>query len=99
LLHLEGKGKSENTLSAVRKNLTILAKKADLDNPQEIELAIARYKKVNGQPASNAYKAKLCDCYQHYCKFNKAIWEKPIYHPEEKAIQPPTDEQCQILIA
>jgi len=99
LLHLEGKGKSENTLFAVKKNLTILSKRTNLDNATETELAIARYKKVNGQPASNAYKAKLCDCYQHFCKFNKVIWEKPIYHPEEKAIQPPTMEQCKMLIA
>ena len=51
-----------------------------------------------GKPASNTYKAKLCEAYQHYCKFNRIIWEKPINRPEEKGIQPPTDEQCKILI-
>jgi integrase len=98
LLHLEGKGKSENTQIATRKNLKLIAQRAILDNPEEVELAIARYKCINGKPASNAYKAKLCDAYQHYCKFNRVIWEKPIYRPEEKGIQPPTDEQCKILI-
>jgi hypothetical protein len=98
LLHLEGKGKSENTQIAARKNLKLLAKRANLNNPQEVELAIARYKCTDNRPASNAYKAKLCDAYQHYCKFNKLVWEKPIYRPEEKGIQPPTDEQCKILI-
>jgi len=98
LVHLEGKGKSENTQIATRKNLKLIAQRANLGNPEEVELAIARYKCINGKPASNAYKAKLCDAYQHYCKFNRVIWEKPIYRPDEKGIQPPTDEQCKILI-
>jgi integrase len=98
LLYLEGKGKSENTRIATEKNLKLISQRANLDNPQEVELAIARYKCTNGQLASNAYKAKLCDAYQHYCKFNKVVWEKPIYKPDEKGIQPPTDEQCKILI-
>jgi integrase len=98
LIHLEGKGKSENTRIATEKNLKLISQRANLDNPEEIELAIARYKCVNGKPASNAYKAKLCDAYQHYCKFNRVIWEKPIYRPDEKGIQPPTDEQCKILV-
>jgi integrase len=98
LIYLEGKGKSENTRIATEKNLKLISQRANLDNPEEVELAIARYKCVNGKPASNAYKAKLCDAYQHYCKFNKVIWEKPVYRPEEKGIQPPSDEQCKILI-
>ena len=98
ILHLEGKGKSENTRIATEKNLKLISQRANLDNPEEVELAIARYKCVSGRPASNAYKAKLCDAYQHYCKFDRVIWEKPIYRPEEKGIQPPTDDQCKILI-
>jgi integrase len=98
LIHLEGKGKSENTRIATEKNLKLISQRANLDNPEEVELAIARYKCVNDKSASNAYKAKLCDAYQHYCKFSKIIWEKPIYRPDEKGIQPPTDEQCKILI-
>jgi integrase len=62
-------------------------------------LAIARYKKKNGRPATNNYKSKLCDCYATYCKLNKMFWEKPIYTPEPIAIQPPTAEQCSMLIA
>jgi hypothetical protein len=44
LLHLEGKGKSENTRIATCKNLKLLAQRANLENPRETELAIARYK-------------------------------------------------------
>ncbi len=65
LIYLEGKGKSENTRIAAEKNLKLISQRADLDNPKEVELAIASYKCANSQPASNAYKAKLCDAYQH----------------------------------
>jgi len=99
LLHLEGKGRSKNTLIAIAKALKALAIRADLNNPQTVELAIARYQKQNKQPASNNYKSKLCDSYQHYCKLHKIEWEKPIYTPEETGIQPPTNEKIQMLIA
>jgi hypothetical protein len=99
LLHLEGKGRSKNTLTAIAKALKALAIRADLDNPQTVELAIARYQKQDKQPASNNYKCKLCDAYQHYCKLYKIEWEKPIYTPEETGIQPPTNEKIQMLIA
>jgi hypothetical protein len=75
LLALERKGKTENTIIAVRKNLIALGKRADLDKPDDVVLAIARYKKVNGQPASNNYKSKMTDRYQHYCKFKRAVLE------------------------
>jgi hypothetical protein len=70
---LEGKGKSENTQIATEKNLKLISQQANLDNPEEVESAIARYKCIIGKPASNAYKTKLGDAYQHYCKFNRAI--------------------------
>jgi hypothetical protein len=99
LLHLEGKGKAKNTVRAVRNNLRFLAMKVDLRDQQAVELTIARAKKKNGQPITNNYKSKLCDCYQHYCKFLKILWEKPIYTPDERGIQPPTDEQVRMLIS
>jgi hypothetical protein len=99
LLHLEGKGRSKYTIEAVAKNLKLLAQRADLNNPTEVELAIARYRKKNGQPASNNYKSKLCDHYNWFCKTYGIQWEKPIYTSEERSIQPPSDEKCSMLIA
>lgn len=99
LIHLEGKGRSANTRDGILRHLKQLIKRANLDNPQEVELAIARYKKQDGKPASNTYKIKLCDCYAYYCKFYKIDWERPEYTPEPRSIQPPTDEKCQMLIA
>lgn len=99
LLHLEGKGKSPRTIEGTKKALTLLAKRADLQNTQEVELAIARYKDKDGHNVSNHWKAKLCTAYQHYCKFYKIEWEKAVYTPEERGIQPPTNEKIQMLIA
>ena len=78
----------------------------DLKNPETVELAIAeskiidwKTKKPTNRKTSNSHKAKMCTAYNHYCKFFKINWEKPIYTPEESSIQPPTAEQASILIA
>jgi hypothetical protein len=86
LLHLEGKGRKPATLEAIMKGLKALAVRADLRNTVSVELAIARYIKQNGRPITNNYKSKLCDCYQHYCKFYKIDWEKPRTLYREKAM-------------
>jgi len=99
LLHLEGKGRSENTRIAYEKNLKALAKRADLKDTKAVELVIARYTKKNGRPITNNYKSKLCDHYATYCKFYKIEWEKPIYTPEPTTIQPPTQERISMLIS
>ena len=99
LLHLEGKGRSRNTLTAYEKNLKALAKRTDLKNTQAVELAIARYKKKDGRPITNNYKSKLCDHYATYCKFYKVEWEKPVYTPEPITIQPPSQEKILMLIS
>ena len=104
--YLEGKGKQPNTIDSFRRHINVLAKHANLENPQEVELAIARWKlidqktkKLTNTPASNTYKAKLCYTYQHYVKFYKLTWELPKYIEEQRSIQPPSDEKCQMLIA
>jgi integrase len=100
LLHLEAKGRSPNTIRAYEQNLKALAQRADLQNPKEVELAIARYKrKKSNQTITNNYKSKLCDHYATYCKFYKIEWEKPIYTPEPQSIQPPAQETIQMLVA
>lgn len=91
-LHLECKGKSPNTLDGFERHIKQLAQRANLDIPQDVELAIARYKlldrktwKPSNQPASNTYKQKLCDHYHHYCKFYKIDWEMPKYQKTKEA--------------
>ena len=103
---LEGKGRQPSTVDSFRRHIAVLARNANLDNPKEVELVIARLKKTDPStkkqtniPISNTYKAKLCFTYQHYTKFYKIFWEVPHYIEEERGIQPPSDEKCQMLIA
>jgi hypothetical protein len=104
LLYCECKGRARNTLIAHQKNLLALAQRANLEDQQNVELAIARFKlkdpisrEFTDKSATNNYKSKLCDTYAVYCKFNKIYWEKPIYTPEDKAINVPTTEKCKML--
>jgi hypothetical protein len=91
VLYLEGKGRGKSTQTAYTKNLYYLAQRAfDLDDTTNVELAIARFVKKDGHPATNNYKEKLCDCYATYCKFFKIEGEKPIYTPEPSSISPVT---------
>src|SRR5665647_1011263 len=53
VLYLEGKGRSKSTQIAYEKNLYYLAQRADLNNTEEVDLAIARYVKKDGHPATN----------------------------------------------
>lgn len=99
LLHLEGKGRRPNTLTAYEKDLKALAQRTNLNDTKAVELTIARYKKKNGRPITNNYKSKLCDHYATYCKFYKVEWEKPIYTPEPTTIQPPSQEKILMLIS
>jgi integrase len=96
---MERKGIEPTTIRTCEHVLKALAKKTDLNNPLETELTIARYRKLNKQPASNGYKKKICDCYNYYCQHFKINWTKPSYNQEERSIQPPTNEKCLMLIA
>jgi integrase len=105
-IYLEGKGRQPSTIDSFRRHIAVLARNANLDNPQEVELAIARLKKTDPStkrltkiPVSNTYKAKLCFTYQNYTRFYKLFWEVPHYIEEERSIQPPSDEKCQMLVA
>ena len=80
LPHLEGKGRSKNTLIAYAKALKALTIRADLQDTKAVELAIARYQKQNRRPVTNNYKSKLCDCYNTFRKFYEIQWERPTSH-------------------
>jgi hypothetical protein len=46
-IFLEGKGKQPSTIDSFRRHIAVLARNTNLDNPQEVELAIARLKKTD----------------------------------------------------
>ena len=81
LLNLEGKGKAPNTIRAYEQNLKALSQRADLQNPKEVELAIARYKrKKSNHPITNNYRTKLCHCYAQ--KMSKLGFFRFLNNPE-----------------
>jgi site-specific recombinase XerD len=106
---MERKGRSKNTLLGIEKHLKQIAMRADLDNVLEVETAIAKYtcidphtRKPTKRPASNCYKDKLVHVYSSYLKVHKMNWadnERPVYKPEERSIQPPSKEKCEMLIS
>lgn len=104
---MEKKGRTPRTQKTIGKRLLVLARRVDLDNPDETNLVIARYKitdpstkKQSNTPASNAYKSMLVDAYSKYVEYNKIQnWERPHYTIQPKGIQPPTEERIKLLIA
>ncbi|XHH08670.1 MAG: tyrosine-type recombinase/integrase [Candidatus Bathyarchaeia archaeon] len=104
--YMEGKGRQRRTVECFRKHIERLARIANIDNPQEVELAIARLRlidpytrKQTNKPASNCYKQKMCYTYVNYTKFYKIDWELPEYTVEQRSIQPPSNEKVAMLIA
>jgi hypothetical protein len=43
-VYLEGKGQQPSSIDSFRRHIAVLARNANLDNPKEVELAIARLK-------------------------------------------------------
>jgi len=107
--YMQRKGRTKNTLQGIEKHLKQVANRANLDNPQEVECAIAKYtlidpktRKPTNKPASNCYKDKLVHVYANYLKVHKLQWtdnERPIYTVEPRSIQPPSEEKCDMLIS
>jgi hypothetical protein len=71
VLYLEGKGRSKSTQVGYEKNLCYLAQRADLNNTEEVDLAIARYVKKDGRPDSNNYKENYVTAMQDSANFTK----------------------------
>jgi integrase len=106
--YMQRKGRTPNTLYGIEKHLKQIANRANIDNPLEVEMAIAKYtcidpvtRKPTKKPASNCYKDKLVHVYSTYLKVHKLQWtndERPVYTVEPRSIQPPTKEQCEMII-
>jgi site-specific recombinase XerD len=107
LENLEALGKEQTTRKTYKKLLLRLASKTDLNEPNQVNLAIARFKKFNPQTGkdtnkdvTNAYKDRLISAYKTYVEYyNIQNWKQPYYTPEDKGIQPPNDEKVKFLIA
>jgi len=93
LIQLKNDGQAETTIETVSKRLKVISKQADLTNPEAVKQFIANH------TCSNTYKMLLAKTYAKYCTFNQIQWNPPRYKPDERAIQVPTKEKLEMLIA
>ena len=87
------KGKSENTIIPDLRNLTMLSKKCNLTDIEQVKTTIALMN------VKNSTKLKLCYQYGAYLKFKELKWEQPKYKAEDTLPFIPTESEIDILIA
>ncbi len=90
--HLKKMGRSDSTIKTYMDYLEILAKDANLMNPEEIKSLLAN--KNNDRNT----KRLICYAYDSFLKFLRIPWEKPQYKQEHKRAFIPTDEELQLAI-
>jgi len=90
--HLKKMGRSDSTIKTYLDYLEILAKDADLLNPEEIKLAIAN------KLESRNTKCLVCYAYDSFLKFSGITWEKPQYKQEHKRAFIPTEDELKLAI-
>jgi integrase len=90
---LKKNGRAEWTLLGIAKRLRMIAKDANIDEPEKVKEYIASKK------TSNTYKEGLVQAYDHYVRTNGLTWQKPIFVREENSIKVPTTENIEKLIA
>jgi len=91
---MKNQNRSDYTIKATDKALTLISKHADLNEPEQVKQFIA-----NKQNVSDGYKKNLCIAYNKYCTHYKIEWEMPLYKPEAKIRRIPTTENIEKLIA
>jgi integrase len=90
---MKNEGKAQTTIDTISKNLKIIAKNADLNNPDAVTNFIANHQ------CSNTFKHLLTVAYSKYAAFHVIQWQPPHFRPEEHAIKVPTKEKIQMIIA
>jgi len=93
LVRLKNNNKSDYTIRFIDKSLRLIAKHAELNNPEAVKQFIAN------RPVSDGYKKNLCFAYEQYCEYYKIHWKKPLYKADAKSIRIPTNEKLEKLIA
>jgi len=99
LIALKSNGKSDGTIKTVSYKLRQIARKCDLNNPNEVKLFIANAtNQKTRQPLNNATKHKFTVAYDHYCKIIGIQWTKPKYKVVETTPLIPTTENVNAII-
>jgi integrase len=92
-LKLRQLGYSEAYLETMIRALVEISKNADLDNPNEVSLYIAK------KNVKESFKANLCDFYKHFADYYRIQYIKPKYHRDHKLPYVPTKEELSIIIS
>ncbi len=92
LIKLKASGLAESTLRRVSYELGVLARRCDLDCPDDVKNFIANMK------GKNSYKDVFVKTYNYYVKLNSLAWERPKFKSERKLPRIPTKESIMSVI-
>lgn len=90
---MQNNGYSKDSILNAGKNLKILNRHTDLNNPENVKNYVAR------RETSNGYKRALLWAYNKYSEYHEIKWSRPKYRQNSKMISVPTTEQLDTLIA
>jgi integrase len=93
LLNLKANGREPRTLDETNYRLTRLGRMADLNNPQEVKMAIANMTTSNGD------KDNYVKCYQRLCTTHEIQWKRPHYKVTRRIPTIPTKENIMKIVA
>jgi integrase len=93
LWDLQKQGRKPSTVKLRGRLLGILARSADLSNPESVKAAIARINKSDG------YRFQLVAAYSGYLKSFGLSWERPSYRQTQKLPFIPLEAEIDVLIA
>ena len=86
-------GKANATIKNIGKALDVLARRCNLNNPEEVRTFIATLDRKNG------YKRQLCYSYDVYVKVHGLTWKKPVYLQTAKMPKIPQEAKINLIIA
>jgi integrase len=86
-------GYAPSTIAGTGKRLRMIAKSANLSDPEAVKAYIA------SKNTSNGYKEALCDVYDRHVRYNGLTWHRPRYQRDDQPPYVPTQEEIDILIA
>ena len=84
---------AESTIKVTDRRLRLIAKTANLNNPDEVTEYLANKKGKNG------YIDSLVSAYERYTRYNRIFWKKPNIKRFSQPPYVPTTEETTILIA
>ena len=93
LLKLKASGLHDGTLRSISYSLAKLDKLADLQNPEDVKLAIANMN------VANSYKHNLTKAYHYYTLTNQIDWNRPKYKFSRSMPKIPTKENIMKVIS